>query len=379
MSFHLFIVKAEGPVIKETIRELTPKFTYDLGKIINSNVPVSYSSLNRNDKVIIVDEEDAYYYIDNGYLILAVDKGFIRRADEKPFEPYTGFTKNNSSIYSDYDLLNKVGSFKLNENVEVIDSFNGVLLVQDKEGNIGYMSPSSVSNKKITITYSKPSTTTSTPTNDGGGSSSSGGGSTPAPTPTPTPTPTSGDGEDITLAYYGDEYKTTYLEEANTIEGTVLADNTIAYIAFLKRNDDVKVLNIDEEICTILLNGYRAQLAKQYIRMPDEKYEEWDGYTKSGTKAYLDTSLKEVIKTYTLNNVVHIIDDFDGLYAILLEDGTEAYVAKKNISKNKITVYRSNSSSTSTPTNDGGGSSSSGGSSTPAPAPSEPEWTDPVM
>ena len=378
-------ITADESTITGHISELTPKFSYETGKVIKARVEVFYIDLLRGEEVDIIDEDDIYYYIDRDSLVLAIKKVFIRTQKEKEFERYLGYTKKNAGLFSDYELSAKIKSFKLNDNVNVIDGFNGVLLVEYEEGKYAYMSSSSVSDKKIIVyTSSAPAA----PSNDGGGGSSDGGsgggnsgggGSSPVPSE---PSPSSGDGQDISLSYTVPQYETINLADSNIIKGKILADGTKAYITVLRRNDVVKILEYDDEKAIILINGFKGTIKRNVFRMDDEIYESWKGYTRSGTATYRDPELKERISTYKINTVVKVIDYFDGVYVIELDDGSEAYVSKNNVSEKKFSTYVAPSAPSTQSSDDGGGGGggdSGGGGGGSPPAPSEPEWTEPVL
>ncbi len=358
------------------INELSPKFIYETGICLKDNTMVEYSSLNRDKQIHVVDEDDSYYYFDNNNLILAIDKRYVRKADEAAFKEYTGYTKNGSKLYSDLDLNDDIKKFSLNNEVQVLDEFVGILYVQ-YEDVFGYMSKSEVSNKKIsTYVAPKPSVSDNVDTTP----DYSGGGSDNTPTPSePSPAPSSGDGEDITLAYHG-ESQIVLLSDSG-IDARVLADNIKTYITKLNRGDVVKVLDSDEEYCEILIDGRRGKIKKAYVRLDSEEaYEVWDGYAKSNIRVYDDSGL---IKRCKLNEILHIVDEIDGKYVVELEDGF-GYVDKGDVSKTENKVYVAPKPSVqdnvdTTPDYSGGGSESS------TPAPTEPtpepsvEWTPEVL
>ena len=91
---------------------------------------VNFNTLNRDDIVSIIDEDEDFYYIDYYGLVLSVKKTYIRKDSEAPFEEYNVYTKKGAVMYSDLDFANKMNAFSLNNVVKVIDSFMGVLLVE---------------------------------------------------------------------------------------------------------------------------------------------------------------------------------------------------------------------------------------------------------
>ena len=367
----------------KTISEVGKKFDYQTGKCLIDDALVSFNTLNRDDIVSIVDEDEDFYYIDCYGLVLSVKKAYIRKDSEAPFEEYNVYTKKGAVMYSDLDFTNKMNSFSLNNVVKVIDSFMGVLLVE-YEGQIGYMYPSQTSKTKIS-TYTPKATTPSTTTNNDSGSSSSSSSSSGSSGGSNTPAPTNGDGEDITLALKNEEYITVLLGNETIEKGKVLPNDTPIYITRLNRGDVVYVLENNDNILTILISGHKATLNKKYVRMDDEEaFATFEVFTQKGAIVYSDYSLKKALKSFKLNEKVEVIDECEDRYVVKLEDGTIGYMKKANTSKTQIKVNTyskpntdSNSSNNGSSSNNNGGSSSSGGSSSPSS--SESEWTDPIL
>jgi len=366
--------------LNKNIEELSYKFDYELGKCLLDNIAIEYSIFNRGEKVHIKDEDDDFYYIDYKTLTLAIDKRFIRNENEEEFKVYEAYTRNRSNMYADIQCQGKINSFSLNDVVKVLDSFYDLLLVE-YEGKIGYMYPSQVSKSKIQIYVAPP---VETPSSNSGGSSSSGGGggnSNPIPS-NPNPPASSGDGEDIQLAYKSYGYRIVNLTGYTQMDGLVLADNTKAYITKLNRDDVIKILEENEDLYTILINGHQGKIKKLYVRKDSEQsYEQWQGYSKSGVGIYGDYLLDNRISYCSINEKIYVIDEVDGVYVIKLENGEIAYMSSSSVSKEKNKVYVA--PPVEVPSYSGGGSSSSGGGGgnyNPSPKP-EPvqEWTDPVL
>ena len=221
--------------------------------------------------------------------------------------------------------------FSLNDTVRVIDSFAGLLLVQT-DNETGYMLISSTSKEKIS-TYVAPRNNSS---DSGGGTytppSSGGGSSTPS-----APTPSSGDGEDISIYTNIPDSIVSYLAYENTLKGKILKDGTDAYITFMKRDDVVYVLNEENDILTILIDGLKASVERKYVRMDNEKgFDSINVYTRANSVIYSDYLLRNKIKTCSLNEIIKVIDEFEGRYIVELDDGTIGYIGKYDTSLEEI-------------------------------------------
>lgn len=369
-------------VEQNTVNKLTKKFSYTNGICLRDNANVLFSFLNRGEPVIIVDEDDDYYFIDKGSLTLKILKKYIRTELEEPFSEYRAYTRGGSRLYSNIDGDDVIDTFSLNEEIKVIDEFADMLYIE-ANGIKGYMYPSQVSKTIIPI-YIAPKLQyeeTYIPSGSSGGGDS--GGSSPEPSLEPTPTPApipqqSGDGEDISI-YNIPEYKTYYMSYSNELTGIILMDNTEAFLTTINRNENIYILNETEEEYIVLVNGYQGKINKKYVRKEDEAaYEKFEGYTVSGAPLYSDYEMKNRILTFGVNETVTIIDKVDGVYVIELEDGKEGYMKETNISKNRIYIAPKVETPKEEPSYSepsGGGGSSSSPEPTPAPSQMSEEWT----
>lgn len=362
------------------LEKVGTKFVYENGKCLRDNLLVEYKTFNRNDNIVITDEDEEFYYINDNNLVLSIRKKFVRTENEEPFKQYNGYTKSGTHLFSDVELEDAVRTFSLNDEIEVIDSFADVLYVK-YENEYGYMSSGSVSSSKIQEYVAPvapvPSDSGSSKSKDDDGPSSS-----PAPSPAPEPSgPAETSGEsDISiddLAYTHHNNRVIPLTSGN-IDAIVLADNTISYITKLSRNDVVFVIGEANDYYEILINGYKARIQTKYVRLDSEKaYESFDAYSESGTVLYEDFDCNKRITSLGINENIKIIDEVDGMYVVKLEDGTEAYTLKTNVSKEKI--YIAPKVEVPSVDDSSGGKSDDDDGPSPAPAPSpapEPEWTD---
>lgn len=371
-------------VKQQTISELTNKFTYTNGVCLRDDVDILFSSLNRGDKVTIIDENDDFYFISNGSLVLKVQKKYIRTELDNPFEEYRAYTRAGSHLYSEINGNDIIETFSLNKEVMVIDEFDGMLLVE-LNGVKGYMYPSQTSRSLIPIyvapTLPESNESYETSGSSSGGGDSGGGGGSPDPVPAPPVIPEShGDGEDISI-YNIPKHKVYYMAYSNKLNGTVLMDNTKVYLSTINRNEEVNILSETDDKYIILIDGYQGTIEKKYVRKENEaKYEPFNGYTVSGASIYFDFEMNKIISIFGINETVKIIDEVDGVYIVELDNGDIGYMKKSNISKDKIYIAPRVEAPVEEPVYDtpssGGGSSNNdegGGSPEPTPAPSE--WT----
>jgi len=375
---------------KEKITELSNKFDYKKAYSLVDFYYVEYNPFNRGEEVEIINEDDNFYYVEYNNLTLAINKAFIRKNSEIPFEGFTGYTRANTKVYSDFELNNVIDTLSLNNTIKIIDKVNDVYLIE-YNGQIAYIYENNVSKSKIS-TYVAPKPQEVTPeqnnsSNDdyssggsSGGNDSGGGSSDPAPS--------QGDGEDIELSNVNNQYQIVLLNSTNKETGSILVDGTKSYIAILRRDDEVKVIKRDGDNYKVSFAGISVDVPCKYIRLASEEYpEEYTLYARSNAGVYEDYTLNNKIKSLKVNTIVKVVDEIDDYYIILLEDGTYGYIYKENTSLDEIKIYVAPKPQEVVPeqnnsNNDNyssGGNDSGGGGSDPAPSEPEPEWTDPVL
>ena len=154
-------------------------------KVLFDGANAYLTVFQRDDVVCVIDDNGDYYDIIFAGRKAKVSKDYVRLDSDTQYEEWIGYTYD-SSVYSDYDLENKIGSFDINDQVKVIDKVKNIYVVELDDGTIGYMKFSNISEDKIYIAPKK--TVVETPTSSEGGSSHShhdDGGGSPAPAPTP--------------------------------------------------------------------------------------------------------------------------------------------------------------------------------------------------
>ena len=353
------------------VEEISRKFEYQNATCKIDGAKIKFSTMNRNDEITIVDEDDDFYYFDNNGLILAIEKDYVRTENETPFEEYTGYTYSYSELFSDYELKNLVHNFEKNDEVKVIDKVKKVLLVE-YDGQFGYMYPSDVSDSYIVTRTYKPVEVQPS----GGGTSSGGGGGGGNNNPTPPPVQEENESffdfgyieKDFhLLAFTKEDDNTVYVpnNEYNKVVAKVLLDGTYNYITLFNYKEQVKVLNYDDNEATVLVHGYSGKIQKEYLRLEgEEEYEAWDGYAYSGAEVFYDYDLTNEMDWFYKNDDIHVIDRIGDVYVVQLTNGTYGYMSVDDVSETYLPTYKP--APTPTPAPSGGG----GGGYTP---PSQPE------
>ena len=384
------ISNEKGNKEEAVIEEITNKFVYQTAQCRIDNAKVVFSELNRNDEITIIDEDDDFYYFDNNGLVLAIEKTYVRTDNEEAFEEYTGYAYSGAEVFSDYELNDKIADLYKNDEVTVIDKIGKVLLV-DYEGEERYMYQSDVSDSYIvTYYYVAPvvEEPVSTPSYSGGGG---GGGSytPPAPVNPDPPAPSTPADNFFDIANYSNNFVTVNLgfvvsdnktefepnDSYTEVNGKVLLDGAITYITLCNRDEDIKVLEYDDENVHVLINGFVGLMKRDHVRLEeDETYDTWSGYAYGGSVVYYDYDLENKKESLYKNDEITVIDEINGIYYVMLEDGTYGYMDESDVSETKLATYYYVApvveEPVSTPSYSGGGGG--GGSYTP-PAPVNPD------
>ena len=121
-------------------------------------------------KVTAFDENTATIWLGEEQYA-EVPRWLLKLEGDEQYESWTGYSRWNGIIYEEYQMDTEKAKLSTNKQVTVLDEVNGCYVVE-YEGEIGYMEPEKVSEKKIV----------SNPGNGGdSGSSGGGGGSTWTP------------------------------------------------------------------------------------------------------------------------------------------------------------------------------------------------------
>lgn len=300
-----------------------------------------FAHLSRGDVLNITGEEGDYYVVDLDGMTGYVEKRLVRPADEEAPEEREMYAANKPlEMYDNPYFEGEPVKLKNNEKLNVVDIY-GDLAVVEKEETLYSMHVTSLRDRPIVYQSG----------GGGGGGDDGGGGSSGGQ-----------DGGDIHLGAVIGGAKIRRLADAST--GTVVANGTELYCALLSSGDAVKVLEADDETCTLYYSlDVTGTVPRWLIEMEgDEGYEPWDGYARPKAVVYPDHRMVQEGTALATNTVVTVLWDIgDGNYVATIDGETLGYIAAQNVQATKIVF--------STGGGGGGGGDSSGGQ----------EWTEPVL
>ena len=121
-------------------------------------------------------------------------------------------------------------------------------------------------------------------------------------------------------------------------KGMILSDETEAYLCFLRRSDELKVIEAGDDECTIFINGLSAKLARWAVHLEtDAEYETWRAYTAGGAAAYTEYQKNNVLETFGFNDRVWVVDEIQelGLYVVEIK-GVYGYMSMNDLSATKL-------------------------------------------
>lgn len=327
----------EAETVPETTAAPTEPPT-EPGTVRADGVGLLLTTHQRGDTVTVLGKWNNYYIVE-GETDYLLEARLVRLTGEEAVEAYEAWARPETHVYTDaYFRGEPIATLSRNTKLQVVDAKDNWMLVE-YEGGAGY-----VLAEQVSQWYLK----------SGGGSSSGGGGSQ--------------DGSDVDLGglsatggswyalplgeYYGTEY-----EAMDPTGATVLADGTEGYVRVLSREETVKVAEVGEESCMLLIGMELYEAPRWAIALEgDEAYTPWSAYSRYGTVAYGEYQLQSQVAEFTVNQRVEVVDAIESLslYVVKLETGF-GYVPMEGLSDTQIYV--------------GGGGSSSGGS----------EWTPPAL
>ena len=288
--------------------------------------------LSRGEVLSITGEEGDYYTVDLNGETAWVEKRLVRPAEEEPPEEKEMYaTTAPLDLYDNpYFEGDPIATAGLNEKLKVLDIY-GDLAVVEKDDVICVMHAGSLQDWPRVYQGG----------GNGGGDSSGGQ-----------------DGGDIQLGARGG-ISGRWLFLANGSTGTVVADGTELYCSLLSSGDSVKVLEKDEEVCTLYfgLEKVTGTVPRWLIALEgDDSYEAWNGYAKYNAFLYPDHRMIKEGESLAVNTVVTVLWDVgNGTYLATVDGETLGYISSDYVSSSMIQ-------------NSGGSGGSSG-----------QEWTDPVL
>ena len=332
----------EIPTQESTMPSTEPEPTepqWQLGLPKADYIEAPYALLNKGEEVSITGKFAHYYVIASEPYDLLVDVSFVRLEYEEAFESYTAYARHNKPVYALASM--KIAPFEhlsVNTNLTVLEGKAGWLYVQWSGGK-GYMKAEDVSNYRI---------------NTGSGNS---GRSSKSSTPD--------DGTDVDVdslsaagaaayvvklgTYFGPEMGSDF----KMCKGTILADETEAYIAVFGIHDELKVLSCDERFCAIYLaENLTVRVPRSLVKLETDSIEiPFTGYSLSGAVAYREYQLRSEYKKLSFNEAVDVLYvlpsltyDGESVYVIAL-DGQTVYMAASSVSETKLKPAGSSKSS----------------------------------
>ena len=279
-----------------------------------------YEVVELDTEVQVIGKLSNYYIVAGEEVDLLVDERMVRLASEDAFEAWTGYTYEETKVYSDAymdgEVIEELG---LNTEVNVVEGKANWLRIE-WEDKYGYVDVEDISENYIVYYY-------------GGGG---GGGAA--------------DGTDVSLgglsaivgtnpqfskvaAYCGPEYEK--LDE----KAVAISHDTRLYLFLTDRGETIKVTEIGEEVCTIYIEGFYAELPRWLLWMEgDVEYEAWTGYAQSGTIVYDEYQMRNEFMELRMNDEVLVIDELPMCYVVDI-NGQIGYVHMDDISESYIVPY----------------------------------------
>lgn len=318
-----------------------------------SGAPVILDLLLRGDTVELVGRfDEGHYLVKTGLGYGMVEKELLRPEEEAPYEPRTGYARDQAAIYDNFRLVGSpVNALAADTAVELLEDLGDCLLVRFGELT-GYMAPESLTNAG---TENKGARSTASP------EAGEDGGDITLGTGTPVPAPQEG-----------------------TVGGraVALADGTPVVLAYFDREQTVRVVTeagFAEEkdgYRTVLLDGMYGWIAQEQIRLEGEaSYESWDGFSGPAAQVYDNFWLQgEPVARLDRNDRVRVLYELDHCYLVELEGGL-GYMARDQVSAEEVPWQADPA---------GAGQSETVPAPTQKPVeeatkPEEPEWTPPKL
>lgn len=146
--------------------EMAKDFTGGMATVLADKTEGYICLLVRGDevKVTAFDENTATIWLGEEQYA-EIPRFLVKLESDAAYESWTGYSRWNGMIYEEYQMDTEKVKLSTNKQVTVLDEVNGCYVVE-YEGQIGYMEPAKVSEKRIV----------STPSNDDGGSGGGTGG-----------------------------------------------------------------------------------------------------------------------------------------------------------------------------------------------------------
>ncbi len=309
----------------------TPEPATIAAEVLVNEAGVTGRMYSLGETVVVKAARDGYYVIEAEDGDLLVEQWLVRMESEKSPRAYTAYARPNADIYRDPYLENgRIATLKTNTILTVEDAFGQIVRVTLGDGSEGYALASSISKSKIS---------------SGGGSSGNSSGQ---------------DGGDIPIGHFGKQEDSVVRlgSRIRSIDktftpgiGTILAEDVEGYIVLFDRGDEVRVMEKEKTLCTVLVGEKVGTIPTRLLSLEGDKpYKSWDGYAKSNASFHKHYRMLDEGTKLGQNTRVLVIGEIEGVYIVEMKDQL-GYIPAEQVSKTKIV--------------------SSG--------PSDGGWTDPVL
>lgn len=292
----------------------------------------------RGDELEAVGSFDEQYCVvktANGYGI--VEKALLEGPKDPLYEKWTGYAFWNTKIYSDYRMLGEpVRTLTSNEKVEVLDEFNGVLVVKT-EKETGYVASDRISHWFL-----------------GGGDGSGGGGGGG----------TGVDGGDIYLRAMPKVTMLSVIEQSGSVTGKVKvrADGTRVLLGLFDQKETLKIVTEPgfapdlEGFYTLWFGDLYGYIEKQNVRRTGEAAEEPKTmYISTATELFSDPMCAQhTQKTLYVNNAVTVVCELADSCQVKTAEDLTGFVPKSVLS-DTVVYYGGGSGGGSAGSSGGGG------------------------
>lgn len=338
----------------------TPEPEWKPGTVRLDGAGAVYTTLDRGAELEVIGTIRDYYVVSLDDVKLLVEKRFLRLDSEAAPEAREAYAGTDCEVFSDVYMQGEAGEvLALNTQVTILEELGNCILIE-YDGKLGYVNADALTSSPTQIYYY----------GGGGSSGGSSGGGGGAPT-------TGADGGDIvlslklglnaTLVFMS--YMDGGIEPMSAATGMILADGVELYLDIFTYNDTVKVVSVDGDICTVLVNGNLGTMSKWMLRLSgEEAYMPWTGYASNSPVLYDNYKLSGTGTELVANAELTVLDEFEGVYLVRYEEQI-AFISKDSISTDPVvySYYGGGDGGYS-----GGGSSSGGGGG-------GSEWTEPVL
>ncbi len=297
---------------------------------------ILYQVFQRGDKVTVLGEVKDYFVIEGEEADLMIEARFLRPEGEEVPAEDDGWAKGKVPVYPTAYLQGEpIATLSRNTKVKVLDAKANWMLIEWKDGT-GYVEADQISPWSV----------------QGGGGGSSGN-SKPK------------DGTDVNVgslsAVQGDSYEVvtlgvysgpTFEKYDSPKEGVILSAETEGYLCVMIRGNEVKITEVGEETCSVLVNGVIGTVPRWAVRLEgDADYESWTGYAKRKAKAYTEYQQRNQLRQFNQNEQILVVDELEEVELYVVEiEGEIGYMKLDSLQKTRWKAS-------------GGGGSSSGSSS----------------